>query len=65
MAEGIGCVVNSKNGSFQSQITHHLLSNASQAAMSAWKPLCAKKSPRGDPRAGVAIRSYSKPASIC
>ena len=30
---------------------------ASQAAISAWKPLCARKSPRGDPRAGVAKRS--------
>ena len=57
MAEGVGCVVDSENGSFNSQITRRLPRRASQAAISAWKPLCARKSPRGDPRAGVAKRS--------
>ena len=52
MAEGVGSVVESENGSFQSQITRRLPRKASRAAMSAWKPLCVKKSPRGDPRAG-------------
>ena len=50
MAEGVGCVVDSENGSFHSQTTQRLPRKASQAAISAWKPLCAKKSPRGDPR---------------
>ena len=50
MAEGVGCVVDKENGSLQSQITHRLPRKASQAAVSAWKPLCGKwKFPRGDP----------------
>ena len=65
MAEGVGCVVDSENGSFHSQITRRLPRKASQAAVSAWKSFCARKSPRGDPRAGVAKRSYSEPASLC
>ena len=52
MAEGVGCVVDSENGSFHSQITQRLPRKATQAAISAWKPLCARKSPTGDPRAG-------------
>ena len=56
MAEGVGSVVESENGSFQSQITRRLPRKASRAAMSAWKPLCVKKSPRGDPRAGAAAK---------
>ena len=50
MAEGVGCVVDSENGSFHSQITRRLPRKASQVAISARKPLCARKSPRGDPR---------------
>ena len=53
MAEGVGSVVDSENGSFQNQITRRLPRKAIQAVISAWKPLCAKKSPRGDPRAGL------------
>ena len=60
MAEGVGSVVDNENGSFQNQITRHLPRKASQAAISVWKPLCAKKSPRGDPRAGVAKRSIQR-----
>ena len=63
MAEGVGSVVDSENGSFQNQITRCMPRKASQAAISAWKPLCAKKSPRGDPRAGVAKRSHTAIAS--
>ena len=46
----VGFVVDSENGSFHSQITPRLPRKATQAAISAWKPLCARKSPRGDPR---------------
>ena len=49
MAEGVGCVVDSENGSFHSQITQRLPRKATQAAISAWKPLCARKSPTGRP----------------
>jgi hypothetical protein len=56
MAEGVGSVVENENGSFQSQITRRLPRKASRAAMSAWKPLCVKKSPRVDPRAGAAAK---------
>ena len=64
MAEGVGSVVESENGSFQSQITRRLPRKASRAAMSAWKPLCVKKSPRGDPRAGAAAKRSVQRASI-
>ena len=50
----------SENSSFQNQITRRLLRKASQAAISAWKSLCAKKSSRGAPRAGVAKRSIQR-----
>ena len=62
MAEGFGCVVDSENGSFNSQITRCLPRKASQAAISAWKPLCARKSPRRDTQAqlGVAKRSIQR-----
>ena len=63
MAEGVGSVVGSRNGSFQSQITRRLPRKASRAAMSAWKPLCVKKSPRGDPRAGAAVKRSVQQAS--
>ena len=63
MAEGVGSVVESENGSFQSQITRRLPRKASRAAMSAWKPLCVKKSPRGDPRAGAAAKRSIQRAS--
>ena len=63
MAEGVGSVVESENGSFQSQITRRLPRKASRAAMSAWQPLCVKKSPRGDPRAGAAAKRSVQRAS--
>ena len=59
MAEGVGSVVDGENGSFHNQSTRRL---PRKAAISAWKPLCANKSPRGDPRVGVA---YSELASLC
>ena len=63
MAEGVGSVVESENGSFQSQITRRLPRKASRAAMSAWKPLCVKKSPRGDRELGQQRNGpYSEPA---
>ena len=70
MAEGVGSVVESENGSFQSQITRRLPRKASRAAMSAWKPLCVKKSPGetrelGQQRNGPYTSSYSEPASLC
>ena len=47
MAEGVGCVVDSENGSFNSQITCRLPRKASQAAISAWKiSLCKEISKR-------------------
>ena len=64
MAEGVGCVVDSENGSFHSQITQRLPRKATQAAISAWKPLCARKSRTGDPRAGE-NGPYSEPVSLC
>ena len=64
MAEGVGCVVDSENGSFHSQITWRLPRKATQAAVSAWKLLCARKFSRGDPRAGE-NGPYSEPASLC
>ena len=39
IADGVGCVIDSKNSSFQNQITHCMPWKVSQAAKSAWKPL--------------------------
>ena len=58
MAEGL---LTAKTALFRTkiEITRRLPRKASEAAISAWKPLCAKKSPR-DPRAGVAKRSIQR-----
>ena len=61
MAEGVGCVVDSENGSFHSQITRRLPRKATHAAISAWKPVCARKSPSDSQALVMLIISCSLP----